>query len=126
MDNGQQTNQNVQYGKLARNCQYYHWIRANVRLEYVIRTEEYVPIEVLRHLLRVQGQINRLAAEQDIQIMDLEGELDRLRADMTSIQIEINNQQLQRLPNEVVLAWIVAAMAVLLSGFWLAGFPYGR
>lgn len=100
-------------------------MRANLRLEYVIRTEEYIPIEVLRHLLRVQGQINRLAAEQDIQIMDLEAEVDRLRADMTSIQTDMNNQRLQGLPNEILLACIVAGMAVVLSGFWVAGFPRG-
>ncbi|KIL88338.1 hypothetical protein FAVG1_08417 [Fusarium avenaceum] len=98
----------------------------SVQYEYVIRTEEYIPIEVLRHLLRVQGQINRLAAEQDLQLMDLEGEMDRLRGDILVMQREINNQQALGHHNEIVLAWIVAGMAILLSGLWLAGFPYGR
>lgn len=115
----------VQYGKLAQSYQCYHWIRANWRLEYVIRTEEYIPIEVLRHLLRVQGQINRLAAEQDIQIMDLESEVDRLRGDVALIQREINNPPVSGNHNDIVLACIVAGMAVLLSGFWVAGYHHG-
>ncbi|KAH6952078.1 hypothetical protein HG530_012585 [Fusarium avenaceum] len=98
----------------------------HVQYEYVIRTEEYVPIEVLRHLLRVQGQINRLAAEQDVQIMDLEGEVNHLRGEISVMQRQMNNRQVSGQHNDFVLAWIVAGMAVLFSGLWLAGFPYGR
>ncbi|CAJ0543859.1 Ff.00g039620.m01.CDS01 [Fusarium sp. VM40] len=98
----------------------------HVEYEYIIRTEEYLPIELIRHLLRVQGQINRLAAEQDLQVMDLEGEVDRLRGDVSSLQREMNSREASGDHNGIVLAWIVAGMGVLLTGFWVAGFPYGN
>jgi hypothetical protein len=90
-----------------------------------VRTEEFITIDVVRHLLRVQGQINRLAAEQDLQIINLEAEVDRLRADITLIQREMNKQPLSGLHFEILLACIVAGLAVLFSGFWVARFQHG-
>ncbi|KAM0188257.1 hypothetical protein ACHAPI_010747 [Fusarium lateritium] len=49
-----------------------------------------VPRTTVKHLLRNQGQINQLAAEQDLEILGLRADVDRLSAEVCELRATLN------------------------------------
>ncbi|KAM0371416.1 hypothetical protein ACHAPY_010136 [Fusarium culmorum] len=71
---------------------------------------EAVPHSTAQHLLDNQGQINRLAAEQDLEILDNQAELERVKADLDMLKAKRNTGE-----------WLTIAVLVLIIGIMFAG-----
>ncbi|KAM0230392.1 hypothetical protein ACHAP5_011395 [Fusarium lateritium] len=54
-----------------------------------INADGTVPRSTVQHLLRSQGQINRLAAEQDLEILGLRAEMERLGAEIDALKARL-------------------------------------
>jgi hypothetical protein len=89
-----------------------------------VRTEEFITIDVVRHLLRVQGQINRLASEQDLQIMDLEAEIDRIRGEVVAMQRDMKRKSQLGVECQIYLAILGIILAVFISVFGVGWIPH--
>ncbi|EKJ72472.1 hypothetical protein FPSE_07353 [Fusarium pseudograminearum CS3096] len=71
---------------------------------------EAVPLSTAQHLLESQGRINRLAAEQDLEILDIQAELERVKADLEMLKAKRNTGE-----------WLTIAVLVLIIGIMFAG-----
>ncbi|CAG2007582.1 unnamed protein product [Fusarium graminearum] len=71
---------------------------------------EAVPHSTAQHLLDNQGQINRLAAEQDLEILDIQAELERVKADLDMLKAKRKTGE-----------WLTIAVLVLIIGIMFAG-----
>ncbi|KAM0343546.1 hypothetical protein ACHAPU_008441 [Fusarium lateritium] len=69
-----------------------------------------VPRSMAQHLLRSQGQINMLAAEQDVEILALKDDIDRLEAELETLKARIDHQS----RSNDALFW-VAGFAVVIG-----------
>ncbi|QPC72170.1 hypothetical protein HYE68_002922 [Fusarium pseudograminearum] len=71
---------------------------------------EAVPLTTAQHLLESQGQINRLAAEQDLEILDIQAELERIKTDLEILKAKHNAGE-----------WVIIAVLVLIIGIMFVG-----